>query len=109
MNAHSDPRANGFNYAGWGPDPKPPVYLAAQKIVWILNKQAGELGAKAWELEETIRKVRLATHAVEKVKAVAKLEEMILPYLLPSTVLETIPSVIYGRDNAPALLELETA
>lgn len=70
-----DPRMQGFNYgAGWGEGPKPPVYYFASKLVLDMRRQAGEIGAKAWDLEMAIRDVRLATLGAEKSVAIARLE-----------------------------------
>ena len=87
MNALADPRTFGFNYAGWGADPKPPVYHTAMKIARLLGTQAAEMHDKAWALEMAVRRVRLATHAVEKVRAVSLLEIELaksLPVALPN-------------------------
>ena len=71
-----NPRANGFNYGtGWGPEPKPPVYLQAMVTVRRLNKMATDASRTAWALEMKLRNVRLAETAIEKMKAVAALDE----------------------------------
>lgn len=75
-----DPRRNGFNYAGWGADPKPPIYQAAQKIALVLSQRATAAQQESWALEMKIRDIRLATSSVEKNQAVQRLEAAVAKY-----------------------------
>lgn len=71
MNEVVNPRAAGFNYGvGWGPAPKPPVYLTAMAKCRELRKIANEASKAAWALEMACRNVRLAETAVDKTAAV---------------------------------------
>ncbi|MDB5580968.1 MAG: hypothetical protein JWR80_6144 [Bradyrhizobium sp.] len=82
MNKMIDPRSLGFNYgSSWGTQPKPPVYHAAVKVAFTLQRQAREISDKAWRLEMVIRNVRLAGTAAERTQAVARLEKALADYL----------------------------
>jgi hypothetical protein len=75
MNETPDPRADGFNYgAGWGTEPKPPVYHTAMQLARDLGKRAMKMSRDAWELEMAVRHVRIASMGVEKSQAMQKLE-----------------------------------
>ena len=68
---NTDPRKDGFNYGiGWGKEPKPPIYLEAMALCRRLNDQLMQLSREAWQLEMSIRAVRLAETGVEKAAAV---------------------------------------
>ena len=70
-----DPRTMGFNYgAGWGGDPKPPLYYLATTLCRELRTKAAFMSARAWELEMAIRDVRIASLGSEKALAVKRLE-----------------------------------
>jgi hypothetical protein len=72
MNAN--PRANGFSYGvGWGPTAKPPIYIKAQELAAILDREANEASRRAWALQMAIREVRLAETDTEKKHAVTVL------------------------------------
>jgi len=82
MDKMIDPRSIGFNYgSSWGAQPKPPVYHAAMKVAFVLQRQAREISDKAWRLEMVIRNVRLAGTARERTRAVARLEKALADYL----------------------------
>lgn len=71
----ADPRLAGFNYgAGWGSDPKPPIYHQAEAVARALGEEMMRLSREQWGLEMALRRVRLAQWPREKAIAVAALE-----------------------------------
>lgn len=75
----TDPRDNGFNYAGgWPSDlPKPPIYNAAVALATLSRAAASAVTAWSWDLDMAIRDVRLASTEHERQAAVDRLTAMI--------------------------------
>lgn len=76
-NAHTDPRAAGFNYGvGWGSAPKPAEYFRLENRARDMRANAQALNARLWAVEMALRNLRLASTPQEKEKAVSDLREM---------------------------------
>lgn len=81
MNHSVDPRALGFSYNAQNESRKPAFFKTAEKIAFMLGRQAGELEQQAWDLEMAIKDVRIASNTAEKTMALADLEKELAKHL----------------------------
>lgn len=69
-----DLRRYGFNYgAGWGQEPKPPIYEQAMELADRLRQISQEASQTSWALDHALWRVRIADTPAEKQVAIADL------------------------------------
>lgn len=77
-----DPRRYGFNYgAGWGREPKPPIYDQAMELADRLRQLSQEASQTSWALDHALWRVRIAETPAEKQQAISELRAEVFKHL----------------------------